>query len=42
VPVAKCYRCGAETRMYDDNVPVCPACAEALKAKAKLGLNETL
>lgn len=42
VPVAKCYKCGAETTVYYHDVPVCPTCSEILKAKAKLDLNETL
>jgi hypothetical protein len=41
-PVMQCYRCGVETKTYYHNVPVCPTCAELLKAQAKLELNETL
>jgi len=41
-PVAHCYKCGAATKMSHNHVPVCPACAEVLKAEAKVELNETL
>ncbi|MGA2214432.1 MAG: hypothetical protein ABSH31_14245 [Bryobacteraceae bacterium] len=41
-PVAHCYKCGAETKIYHNNVPLCPACAALIKAEAKLELNETL
>jgi hypothetical protein len=42
VPVAKCYKCGEETQLYVNNVPVCQACSAILKAEAKLSMNETL
>ena len=42
VLVAHCYKCGAQTHMYYNNVPVCPTCLEVLKAETKLELNETL
>jgi hypothetical protein len=42
VPVAHCYKCGAETRMFHNNVPICPPCLALLKAEAKLEFNETL
>jgi hypothetical protein len=42
VPVAHCYKCGAETQMSRNSVPICPTCLALLKAESKLGLNETL
>ena len=42
VPVAHCYKCGAETQTYENNVPLCPKCSALLKTKSKLALNETL
>jgi hypothetical protein len=29
-----CYRCGAETQMYNMELPICIRCADALAAKS--------
>jgi hypothetical protein len=42
MPVAHCYRCGTETQMYHNNVPVCPTCLARLKAQTKSEFNETI
>lgn len=38
--MATCYRCGAPTQMYNIDLPICFACADALAAKPKPVQNE--
>lgn len=33
--MASCHRCGTETQLYDNETPVCVACADAPAAQTK-------
>ena len=33
--VSKCFYCGADTRLFDNDVPICIKCAEKVDAKRK-------
>ena len=39
--MAKCSRCGAETKMFVNGIPMCLACSEALAAKTKQEPNDS-
>jgi hypothetical protein len=37
----RCYRCGRETELYDNGVPVCTECAEEAEGGRKPASSET-
>jgi len=38
--MAKCSRCGAETQLFDNGVPICLPCASAQEAQKKTGVDQ--
>ena len=33
--MSKCFKCGADTELFDNGVPICIKCAEQVEAKRK-------
>jgi hypothetical protein len=38
--MAICHRCGAETQLYSNGIPICLACSDAADAKSKPAQND--
>ena len=41
LPMAKCSRCGADTQMYSNGIPICISCSDSFAAKPKPSAKET-
>jgi len=39
-PMAKCTKCGAETKLFDRGVAICPKCLDLQESKSNVPVDE--